>query len=71
MSRDAPRGRFLLGDIRVDPAALSIDGNGETVRIEAKVMQVLLTLADVGAKSFLVPPSNRRCGPVVSSPTTR
>ena len=42
----AQRSPFLLGDIRVDPAALSIDRNGEAVRVEAKVMQVLLTLAD-------------------------
>jgi len=42
------QGPFRLDDVGVDPAALSIDRNGETVRVEAKVMQVLLTLADAG-----------------------
>jgi TolB-like protein/DNA-binding winged helix-turn-helix (wHTH) protein/Flp pilus assembly protein TadD len=38
----------MLDEIRVDPAALSIDRDGEAVRVEAKVMQVLLTLANAG-----------------------
>lgn len=35
---------FMLGNIRVDPAALSIERDGESVRVEAKVMQVLVAL---------------------------
>ena len=41
----APSAPFLLDGIRIDPAALSITRNGEGLRVEAKVMQVLLTLA--------------------------
>lgn len=41
----ASRGPFLLGDARVDPPALRIEQAGSSRRVEAKVMQVLLTLA--------------------------
>lgn len=36
---------FFLGDARVDPSGLSIERAGSSQRVEAKVMEVLLTLA--------------------------
>jgi TolB-like protein/DNA-binding winged helix-turn-helix (wHTH) protein len=38
-------GAFCLDDIRIDPAALSIDRSGVSERVEAKTMEVLLALA--------------------------
>jgi TolB-like protein/DNA-binding winged helix-turn-helix (wHTH) protein/Tfp pilus assembly protein PilF len=42
LNTDTP---FLLGDARIDPPALSVERAGSTRRVEAKVMEVLLTLA--------------------------
>jgi TolB-like protein/DNA-binding winged helix-turn-helix (wHTH) protein len=42
LNTDAP---FLLGDARIDPFGLSVERAGSTQRVEAKVMEVLLTLA--------------------------
>ena len=50
VASEAHSGPFVLGEIRVDPAALSIERNGESVRVEAKVMQVLLTLVHAGGE---------------------
>jgi hypothetical protein len=46
---------FVLNGMRVDPAGLAIDRDGEKLRIDAKVMEGLLTLVHLGNEVVSLP----------------
>jgi DNA-binding winged helix-turn-helix (wHTH) protein len=61
---------FLVGNRRVEPELNTITGLHESTRIEPKVMQVLICLAEHAGR---VVPKERRsvvCGPTRVSQTT-
>ncbi len=63
-------GNFRVGEWLIEPTLNSISANGGAKRLEPKVMQVLVCLAD---RPGAVLPKEQRCGPsgrTLSSPRT-